>query len=41
MGECLVGGCKVTRLTVRNDGGPGRFCMMNKASWPATNFKVH
>ncbi len=30
----------MVRLCVRNDGGPGRFCMMDTALWPAANFKV-
>ena len=37
---CLVGGCHVTQLVVKNEGGPGRFCIMPSAVWPTTNFKV-
>ncbi len=40
VGDCLIGGCKVSRISLRNEGGPGRFCMMSRSSWPATNFKV-
>ena len=28
----------MTQLVVKNEGGPGRFCIM--PSWPTTNFKV-
>ena len=37
---CLVGGCHVTQLLVKNEGGPGRFCIMPSSVWPTTNFKV-
>ena len=40
VGYCLVGGCHVTQLVVKNEGGPGRFCIMPTAVWPTTNFKV-
>ena len=40
VGYCLVGGCHVTQLVVKNEGGPGRFCIMPSAVWPTTNFKV-
>lgn len=40
VGQCLVGGCKITRLIVVNEGGPGRFCVMKRDQWPASNFKV-
>ena len=40
IGQCLVGGVKVAQVRVRNDGGHGRFCIMQKSAWPASNFKV-
>lgn len=40
VGECLIGGTLVTHVTVKNEGGAGRFCIMDKAVWPASNFKV-
>ena len=30
----------MTQLVVKNEGGPGRFCIMPSAVWPTTNFKV-
>ena len=30
----------MTQLVVKNEGGPGRFCIMPSAIWPTTNFKV-
>ena len=30
----------VTQLVVKNEGGPGRFCIMPSAVWPTTKFKV-
>lgn len=39
-GHCLVGGIKLTRLPIKNLGGNGRFCLMKKSSWPASNFKT-
>ena len=30
----------MTQLLVKNEGGPGRFCIMPSAVWPTTNFKV-
>ena len=30
----------MTQLVVKNEGGPGRFCIMPSAAWPTTNFKV-
>ncbi|XP_033743778.1 deleted in lung and esophageal cancer protein 1-like isoform X2 [Pecten maximus] len=39
VGYCLVGGCHVVQFIVRNTGGNGRFCIMPRSSWPATNFK--
>ena len=30
----------MTLLVVKNEGGPGRFCIMPSAAWPTTNFKV-
>ena len=41
VGYCLVGGCHVTQLLVKNEGGPGRFCIMPSSAWPTTNFKVN
>ena len=41
VGYCLVGGCHLTQLVVKNEGGPGRFCIMPSAVWPTTNFKVN
>ena len=29
----------MTQLVVKNEGGPGRFCIPS-AAWPTTNFKV-
>ncbi|KAK7508441.1 hypothetical protein BaRGS_00000007 [Batillaria attramentaria] len=39
VGYCLVRGFQVTQFAIRNEGGPGRFCIMPRALWPATNFK--
>ena len=30
----------MTQLVVKNEGGPGRFCIMPSSAWPTTNFKV-
>ena len=30
----------MTQLLVKNEGGPGRFCIMPSSAWPTTNFKV-
>ena len=30
----------MTQLLVKNEGGPGRFCIMPSAVWPTTNSKV-
>ena len=30
----------MTQLVVKNEGGPGRFCIMPSSAWPKTNFKV-
>ena len=30
----------MTRLVVKNESGPGRFCIMPSALWLTTNFKV-
>ena len=30
----------MTQLVVKNEGGPGRFCIMPSAIWLSTNFKV-
>ena len=30
----------MTQLVVKNEGGPGRFCIMPSSVWPTTNFKV-
>ena len=40
VGECLIGGSKVSCFTVRNLGGAGRFCVMPSSKWPSRNFKV-
>lgn len=39
IGYCLVGGYQVVQFIVKNQGGSGRFCIMNRSSWPAHNFK--
>ncbi|PVD31091.1 hypothetical protein C0Q70_10369 [Pomacea canaliculata] len=39
VGYCLVAGFQVTQFALCNKGGPGRFCIMPRTSWPATNFK--
>ncbi|XP_069130810.1 deleted in lung and esophageal cancer protein 1-like isoform X4 [Argopecten irradians] len=39
VGFCLVGGYHVVQFIVKNTGGNGRFCIMPRSSWPATNFK--
>ncbi|XP_019622348.1 PREDICTED: deleted in lung and esophageal cancer protein 1-like [Branchiostoma belcheri] len=38
-GHCLVGGCRVVQFLCRNDGGPGRFCLMPKNLWPTANYR--
>ena len=30
----------MTQLVVKNEGGPGRFCIMPSSAWLTTNFKV-
>ncbi|XP_076461366.1 deleted in lung and esophageal cancer protein 1-like isoform X2 [Babylonia areolata] len=40
VGRCLVRGYQVTQFAIRNEGGPGRFCIMPRSAWPATNFKT-
>ncbi|KAL8567948.1 hypothetical protein ACOMHN_029123 [Nucella lapillus] len=40
VGYCLVRGFQVTQFAIRNEGGPGRFCIMPRTCWPATNFKT-
>ena len=30
----------MTQLLVKNEGGPGRFCIMPSSVWPTTMFKV-
>lgn len=40
IGECLVGGTKIGKFLVRNDGGDGKFCFLLKEKWPVANFKV-
>jgi hypothetical protein len=40
VGCCLVGGFDVTQFAIANEGGPGRFCIIPREMWPATNFKV-
>ena len=39
-GQALVGQIKVCRYIIENTGGEGRFAILPKSSWPATNFKV-
>ncbi|XP_021361346.1 deleted in lung and esophageal cancer protein 1-like isoform X1 [Mizuhopecten yessoensis] len=39
VGYCLVGGCHVVQFIVKNVGGNGRFCILPRSLWPATNFK--
>ncbi|XP_071158552.1 deleted in lung and esophageal cancer protein 1-like isoform X2 [Mytilus edulis] len=39
VGYCLVGGYHVAQFIVKNHGGNGRFCVLNRNSWPAHNFK--
>nr|XP_022304299.1 deleted in lung and esophageal cancer protein 1-like isoform X2 [Crassostrea virginica] len=39
VGHCLVGGVHVGQFIVKNEGGSGRFCVIPRSSWPATNFK--
>ena len=39
-GHCLIGGQRVAEFKVKNEGGNGRFCIMPKERWPATNFRV-
>ncbi|KAH9519059.1 Deleted in lung and esophageal cancer protein 1 [Bulinus truncatus] len=39
VGCCLVGGMQVTHLLVKNEGGPGRFCLMTRNKWPSTSFR--
>ena len=39
-GHCLVGGKKIIKLTCQNNGGDGRFCIMDKANWPTVSFPV-
>ncbi|XP_033106181.1 deleted in lung and esophageal cancer protein 1-like [Anneissia japonica] len=38
-GYCLVGGIHVAQFIVKNTGGSGRFCIMPRDAWPATNLK--
>ncbi|XP_033914981.3 deleted in lung and esophageal cancer protein 1 isoform X1 [Acipenser ruthenus] len=39
-GYCLVSGVKVVEFLCRNEGlSAGRFCIMPKSVWPATNFR--
>ena len=30
----------MTQLVVKNEGGPGRFCIILSSVWLSTNFKV-
>uniref|UniRef100_A0A8W8MX88 Deleted in lung and esophageal cancer protein 1 n=1 Tax=Magallana gigas TaxID=29159 RepID=A0A8W8MX88_MAGGI len=39
VGHCLVGGVHIGQFIVKNEGGSGRFCVMPRSAWPATNFK--
>jgi hypothetical protein len=40
-GESLVGQIKICRFVIQNSGGEGRFAILPKAAWPATNFKTN
>lgn len=40
LGNCLVGGVQATQLLVKNEGGPGRFCLMTKNKWPTTSIRT-
>jgi len=40
VGQCLVGGIKVGRFTIKNKGGPGRFCLVPVDEWPNPSFEV-
>lgn len=40
-GNALVGQIKVCRYLIKNEGGDGRFVILPKSSWPATNFKTN
>lgn len=40
VGDCLVGSIKVVRFTIKNTGGPGRFCIMPTSDWPQTSLQV-
>lgn len=40
IGDCLIGGTKVCKFLVKNEGGDGKFCFLPKEKWPVTNFKV-
>ncbi|RUS82779.1 hypothetical protein EGW08_009443 [Elysia chlorotica] len=40
LGNCLVGGIQATQLLVKNEGGPGRFCLMTKNKWPTTSIRT-
>ncbi|KAK2147788.1 hypothetical protein LSH36_535g01010 [Paralvinella palmiformis] len=39
VGQCLIGGIKVGQFHLKNEGGPGKFCMMSKLAWPSNNLK--
>ena len=30
----------MTQLVVKNESGPGRFCIIPSSAWPTANFKV-
>lgn len=40
LGSCLVGGMQATQLLVKNEGGPGRFCLMSRTRWPTTSIRT-
>ncbi|KAK7011463.1 deleted in lung and esophageal cancer protein 1 [Biomphalaria glabrata] len=40
LGSCLVGGVQVTHIIVKNEGGPGRFCLLNKNKWPSSSIRT-
>ncbi|CAE1139002.1 unnamed protein product [Acanthosepion pharaonis] len=40
LGYCLVGAVHMTQIVLKNDGGPGCFCLLPASNWPATNFRT-
>ena len=39
-GCCLVGGTKTVSFNCVNNGGPGKFCIVDGSDWPTTSWKV-